>query len=237
VEHASIIHPSFDVSLDVSIDETAGVDPEERVADINEFVEHLAFTAALKDGTPVRIRPIAPKDRHRLAEGWKNLSAQSRYLRFLQAKPTLSEKDLTYLTEIDYNDHFAWAAETLDSADTPGVGIARYIRTSDDPTVAEAALAVVDDRQRQGLGRILLQALSEAARANGIERFRAYVSMDNRQVLESLTAIGATRSDAGAGMVQLELPVPTRALEDSPLYLALRTVAAIPPRPAEDPPV
>jgi GNAT superfamily N-acetyltransferase len=205
------------------------MDEEKAVSSVNEFVEHLAFTAVLNDGTPVRVRPIAPKDRERLAEGWKKLSAQSRYLRFLQAKPTLSEKDLTYLTEIDYNDHFAWAAETLDAADPPGVGIARYIRTADDPKVAEAAVAVVDEHQRKGLGRILLQALSEAAHANGIERFRAYVSMDNRQVLESLTAIGATRSDAGEGMVQLELPVPTRVLDESPLYEALRTVAAIPP--------
>jgi RimJ/RimL family protein N-acetyltransferase len=206
-----------------------------RTAKVNEFVERLAFTTALKDGTAVRIRPIAPKDRERLAEGWENLSARSRYLRFLQTKPTLSDRDLTYLTEVDYDDHFAWAAETLDEPDPPGIGIARYIRTADDPKVAEAALAVVDERQHQGLGRILLQALADAARANGIERFRAYVSVDNRQVIESLTAIGATKSNAEDGMVQLELPVPTAAFEQSPLYEALRTVASIPPEVGEDP--
>lgn len=203
------------------------MDPDGRVANVNDFVERLAFTAELRDGTPVRVRPIAPKDRDRLAEGWTHLSAQSRYLRFLQSKPTLSEKDLTYLTEIDYHDHFAWAAETLDSPDHQGIGIARYIRTVDDPTVAEAALAVVDERQHQGLGRILLQALSDAAHANGIERFRAYVSVSNRPVIESLTEIGATSSNAEGGMVQLELPVPKRAFDESILYQALRTVASI----------
>jgi len=201
------------------------MDPDGRAADVNEFVEHLAFTAVLSDGTPVRVRPIAPKDRERLAEGWNHLSARSRYLRFLQSKPRLSERDLTYLTEIDYHDHFAWAAETLDSLEPPGVGIARYIRTDDDPSVAEAALAVVDEHQRKGLGRILLQALSDAAHANGVERFRAYVSMDNQQVIDALVAIGATKSHAEGGMVRLELPVPTKALEDSPLYMALRMVA------------
>ncbi|MEN8039955.1 MAG: GNAT family N-acetyltransferase [Actinomycetota bacterium] len=193
--------------------------------DVNEFVEHLAFTAQLNDGTPVRVRPIAPKDRARLAEGWENLSARSRYLRFMWSKATLTEADLTYLTEIDYANHFAWAAETLDVADPPGVGIARYIRTDDDPTVAEAALAVVDGCQRKGLGRILLQALSNAAHENGIERFRAYVSLSNRQVLEALQAIGATRSHAEDGAVRLELPVPTQALATSAMYSALRTVA------------
>ncbi len=192
---------------------------------VSEFVEHLAFTAELKDGTPVRVRPIAPKDKRRLAEGWKGLSSRSRYLRFMQARTTLSESDLAYLTEIDYNNHFAWGAETLDAPDPPGVGIARYVRDPNEPTVAEAALAVVDDRQRQGLGRILLQALIDAARENGIERFRAYVSSSNEQVIESLTAIGATRSDAGDGTVKLELPLPTRPLRKSAMYEALRTVA------------
>ena len=203
------------------------MDSDSRAANINEFVERLAFTAELRDGTPVRVRPIAPKDRDRLAEGWKHLSAQSRYLRFLQSKPTLSEKDLTYLTEIDYDDHFAWAAEAIDAPERPGLGIARYIRATDDPTVAEAALAVVDDRQRLGLGRILLQALSDAAHANGIARFRAYVSMNNQQVLDSLGAIGATRSAAEGGMVMLELPVPTASFDESPLYQALRAVAIV----------
>jgi len=211
------------------------MEPDGRTSKVNEFVERLAFTTTLKDGTAVRIRPIAPKDRERLAAGWENLSARSRYLRFLQTKATLSDRDLTYLTEVDYDDHFAWAAETLDEPEPPGVGIARYIRTADDPKVAEAALAVVDERQHQGLGRILLRALSDAAQANGIERFRAYVSVDNRQVVESLTAIGATKSNAEDGMVQLELPVPTAAFEQSPLYEALRTVASIPPEVAEDP--
>lgn len=203
------------------------MDSDERTADVNAFVERLAFTAELSDGTPVRVRPIAPKDRDRLAEGWEHLSARSRYLRFLQAKPKLSERDLTYLTEIDYDDHFAWAAEKLGEPDPPGIGIARYIRTKDDPGVAEAAVAVVDEHQHQGLGRILLQALADAAHANGIDRFRAYVSVENRQVIESLTAIGAASSRADGGMVQLELPVPTKVFEDSPLYRALRAVARI----------
>ena len=144
----------------------------------------------------------------------------------MQAKSTLSESDLVYLTEIDYNNHFAWAAETLDVPDPPGIGIARYIRDPNEHNVAEAALAVVDSRQRQGLGRILLQALIDAARENGIERFRAYVSSSNQQVLESLTAIGATQSQAGDGMVKLELPLPTtQPFGKTAMYAVLRTAA------------
>jgi GNAT superfamily N-acetyltransferase len=193
--------------------------------DVSSLVEGLAFTAVLKDGALVRIRPIAPKDKERLSEGWKNLSERSRYLRFLHAKPALSSSDLVYLTEIDYKNHFAWAAEALDSNDPPGIGIARYIRDPTDPTVAEAALAVVDSRQRQGLGRILLEALADAARDNGIEKFRAYVSLSNLQVLRALTAVGAIRGHTEDGMVSLDMPLPATDFDQSAMYAALRTAA------------
>ena len=109
----------------------------------------------------------------------------------------------------------------------PGVGIARYIRDPNEPNIAEAALAVGDSRQRKELGRILLQALIDAALENGIERFfRAYVSSSNQQVLESLTAIGATQSQAGDGMVKLKLPLPTtQPFGKSAMYAVLRTAA------------
>lgn len=198
---------------------------DETSREVDDFVERLAFTAVLKDGTPARIRPIAPKDKQRLAEGWKQLSPESRYLRFLQPKPTLSKAELAYLTEIDYFDHFAWAAETIDTPDPPGVGIARYIRDPNDSTVAEVAIAVVDHRQRQGLGRILLQVLAEAALENKIDRFRAYVSASNHQVLDTLTMIGATAGHTHEGAISLELPLPIGAFDKSAMYAALRTVA------------
>jgi GNAT superfamily N-acetyltransferase len=194
--------------------------------EINEFVESSAFVAELKDGVRVRIRPIAPKDKDRIQEGWQYLSASTRYMRFLHPKSSLSKWELAYLTEIDYVDHFAWGAELVDDPDRLGIGIARYIRDKDDPTVAEAALTVVDDYQRIGLGRILLQALTEAARQNGIERFRAEVSASNEQVIKSLTRLGAEAGAIEDSGISLELHLPIKAFGSSAMYEALRTVAA-----------
>jgi GNAT superfamily N-acetyltransferase len=194
--------------------------------EINEFVESSAFVAELKDGVRVRIRPIAPKDKDRIQEGWQYLSASTRYMRFLHPKSSLSKWELAYLTEIDYVDHFAWGAELVDDPDRLGIGIARYIRDKDDPTVAEAALTVVDDYQRIGLGRILLQALTEAARQNGIERFRAEVSASNEQVIKSLTRLGAQAGAIEDSGISLELHLPIKAFGSSAMYEALRTVAA-----------
>ena len=194
--------------------------------DIDEFVESSAFIAELKDGVRVRIRPIAPKDKERISEGWQYLSASTRYMRFLHPKSTLTKKELAYLTEIDYVNHFAWGAELLDDPSHLGIGIARYIRDSEDPSVAEAAITVVDQYQRMGLGRILLQALTEAAQQNGIERFRAEVSASNDQVIQSLTRLGAKPGAIQDSALSLELHLPIKAFGSSAMYEALRTVAA-----------
>ena len=44
---------------------------DEPIPAVDDYVEHLAFTAVLGDGTRVRIRPIAPKDRQRVLAGWE----------------------------------------------------------------------------------------------------------------------------------------------------------------------
>jgi ribosomal protein S18 acetylase RimI-like enzyme len=195
------------------------------IRDIDEFVESSAFLAELKGGVRVRIRPIAPKDKERISQGWQYLSASTRYMRFLHPKSSLSKRELSYLTEIDYIDHFAWGAELVDDRDHLGIGIARYIRDKDDPSVAEAAITVVDDYQRMGLGRILLQALTEAAQQNGIERFRAEVSTSNELAIKSLTRLGATPGAIEDSAMSLELQLPIRAFGSSAMYEALRTVA------------
>ena len=194
--------------------------------EIDEFVESSAFEAELSNGVRVRIRPIAPKDKERISEGWQYLSTSSRYMRFLHPKSSLSAWELAYLTEIDYVDHFAWGAELMDDPDHLGIGIARYIRDKEDPTVAEAAITVVDQYQSLGLGRILLQALTEAAQQNGIERFRAEVSAGNEQVFKSLTRLGARASGIEDSEISLELHLPIKAFRSSAMYEALRAVAA-----------
>lgn len=192
--------------------------------DLREFVERHTFRATLDDGTPIRIRPLLPEDREKLAEGMKQLSPTSRYLRFLQPKASLTDHELTYLTEIDYVDHFAWAA-TLDEPDGPGIGVARYIRDAQDPSVAEAAVAVIDHYQGLGLGTILVQALAETAASNGIERFRARVAGVNQQVVDSLRLLGARLAEADQDALILEMPLPLEQITDSALYRVLRAAA------------
>src|SRR5262249_32178362 len=130
-------------------------------------------THRLSDGTLVRIRPVTRDDRDRLRNGFARLSAESKYRRFLAAPATLSESTLDYLTGTDGWNHLALGAElAAPGADTSyGLGIARFVRLEDDPAKAEAAVAVIDEVQRRGLGRLLLRELICAARQRGVTTF------------------------------------------------------------------
>lgn len=66
------------------------------------------------------------------------------------ARRQLTEAELDYLTNIDYQDHFAWTAFALDDPGQPGIGVARFIRLVERPEAAEAAVTVIDAYQGRG---------------------------------------------------------------------------------------
>lgn len=79
----------------------------------------------LRDSTQLLVRPIAPTDKRTLATAYSTLSTDSRWLRFSAHAPTLSGRDLAYLTEVDHHTHEALVA--IDPSTRAFVGVARYI--------------------------------------------------------------------------------------------------------------
>ena len=132
----------------------------------------------LSSGRPVAIRPIRSGDGPALQAGYERLSPQTQYRRFLTIKPSLSPTDLAYLTSCDGINHVAFVATPADD-DQEIIAVARYVRLLDDPTAAEMAVVVGDPFQGEGLGNELLDRLTAAALAGGIERFKATVLADN----------------------------------------------------------
>ena len=173
------------------------------------------FDVVLRDGTPAHIRPIRPDDKQRLQQGLAQLSPRSRYLRFHAPVSHLTDAQLRYLTEIDYRDHMAWVAVHPDIPEDPGMGVARYVRLPDEPTVAEAAVTVADRYQGNGLGTILLDALTTTAVNNGIRTFRNYVLAENRPMLEIFDQLGGVRISEGGDVYRVDVTLPGAA-EDVP---------------------
>lgn len=162
----------------------------------------------LRDGTRVLLRPIQPDDAWRLSEGLARLSPRSRYLRFHRDLESFTPEQLAYLTEVDHHDHEAWVALDPDDLDAPGFGVARYVRLADEPTVAEAAVTVLDDVQGRGLGTLLFRQLAVSAIEHDIRTFRTYVLAEQEDVLEVFGQLGAQRKEVEPGVVQLDLALP-----------------------------
>jgi GNAT superfamily N-acetyltransferase len=192
-----------------------------------EFIRGRTTEVSLPDGGLVRLRPVVPEDKANLIEGFRRLSPESRYRRFMAPIVALSEEQLVELTEVDYRQRFAWMAFSMDEAGTPGMGVARYVRDPVDAEVAEAAVTVIDDYQGRGLGRLLLELLGAVALENGIRRFRGYGLEDNRPIRELLERLGATAEHDSPGVFRFELDLPAQAdeLRGTPMYEVLRAVA------------
>jgi RimJ/RimL family protein N-acetyltransferase len=194
----------------------------------DELIRRHTVDVTLADGGRIRLRPVVPDDKDRLVEGLRRLSPESRYRRFLSPVTELSARELAYLTELDYDDHFAWGALDLDDPEQAGLGVARYVRLRDDPTAAEAAVAVVDAHQGRGIGTLLLQVLTMTAREHGIDRLVASAVSDNPPLQHLLRELGVTtRWDPASGCVRAEVPIPPsdQELRRSTLFELLRAAA------------
>lgn len=177
------------------------------------LVEEMSHRHVLTDGQEVLIRPLLYGDRFELAEGFAGLSPASRRHRFFNPPDELGPDDLDYLTNLDYRDHFACVAVFEDRPVPKGVGVARYLREADDPTVAEVAVTVIDEYQRRGIGTLLTRSLGEVAAANGIRSFVNYVQWENADVIAGLTAERSRITPAEPGIARIEVELPERVAD------------------------
>jgi nucleotide-binding universal stress UspA family protein len=181
-------------------------------------------TITLRDGARVTLRPIAPEDKRLLAASFERLSEESRYRRSLTAKDKLSAAELEYFVDVDNSDHEAIVA--IDPSSEDLLGVARYIRSSEDAEVAEVAVTVADDWQGRGLGRALLDRLTYRARRERVRRFSALVQSDNRASLRLLDGVGDTQRRFNTGEVELLIELPPKRGMGARLTRALQAAAA-----------
>ncbi len=179
----------------------------------------------LDDGTPVSLRHIRPEDAAELRRGFDRLSPSSRYRRFLGSVASLSDKTLHHLTHVDGRDHVAIVAvsRAAGTGAETGLGIGRFVRTAEDPKVAEAALTVIDDMQGKGLGRVLGIALARAALERGVTRFRGEILTDNAPVRQLLAEVGALVRPGEDGSLVFDVEL---GPEDGPAAMARLEVIA-----------
>ena len=138
----------------------------------------------LADGRAVVLRLAGPGDVPAITRLYLELSPESFYSRFNTDRP--GPALVAQLASFGTSDACLVAAAPAD----PGrmVAEARYVPIA--PGTAELALTVADRYQGTGLGRILLDALVERARAEGLGRLRAVVLLANTPMLRLLQHYG-----------------------------------------------
>ena len=137
----------------------------------------------------------------------KNLSAESRYFRFISVLSELPPRMLVRYTQIDYDRELALvavvagtpvadgsAAGVAGTAGDPGeriVGVVRYLLNVDRES-CEFAVAIADDWQGKHLGSTMMRSIIEAARVKGLRRIEGYVLATNARMLGLMAHLGFT---------------------------------------------
>lgn len=155
-----------------------------KAAAVAAYPSHWEADVVLKDGGVAHLRPIRPQDAAAVHAFHDAQSPESIYLRFFAPLPHLSEKDVARFTQVDHVDRVGLVATLGDDI----VGIARYDRV--DATTAEVAFNVSDAHQGRGLGSVLLEHLTVAARERGLTRFMADVLPQNRKMMTVFSEAG-----------------------------------------------
>ncbi len=153
----------------------------------------------LSDGRVVTFGPVTPAAKALIQAAMGTLSPETSRHRFFNVRHQLSDLELDRLTDMDGWDRFAIGAAAMHAeGSVEGVGVARLHRLANQPEAAEMALVVVDAFQRRGIGKRLLDALSNAALARGIDRLTGIVLNDNAAMLGLLKRHAPGRVSFGA---------------------------------------
>ncbi|MCU0869600.1 MAG: bifunctional acetate--CoA ligase family protein/GNAT family N-acetyltransferase [Burkholderiales bacterium] len=173
---------------------------------IGPYPTHLERTVVVADGRVVTLRAIRPEDAAMTQAFVRGLSDETRFFRFFNAVHELGDAMLARFTQIDYDRELALVAVTpraaaappapASDADTdPGIGddeelgVARYA-IAPDGEACEFAVVVADRAQGTGLGRQLMAALIDAARARGLRTMEGSVLGANGRMLSLMERLG-----------------------------------------------
>jgi acetyltransferase len=157
---------------------------------IHPYPADLESHLNLPDGSEVLLRPIRPEDARSEEDFVANLSAESKYFRFMHGLDRLTPAMLARFTQIDYDREMAIVAiAPRDDGGESFKGVARYI-TNPDGVSCEFALTVADEWQSRGLGPQLMHRLMEIARARGLETMVGEVLAKNSRMLRMCKRMG-----------------------------------------------
>lgn len=162
----------------------------------------------LPDGSAATLRPIRAADMELEKAFVRNLSAQSKFKRFMGELKELSPQLLYDFTHPDHSREAAYVVIRSTVAGEEQIGVGRFA-LNDDGESCEFAVTVADAWQGKGIGGRLMRALMRDARARGLKRIEGYVLGANTKMLEFMRRLGfsveLSHADPGVRIVRREL--------------------------------
>jgi acetyltransferase len=174
------------------------------------YPEEWVEQATLRDGLSVLIRPIRPDDADDLQAGFRRLSPESIYLRFLGTMNELSDNMAQQLATLDYHSRMAFVATVPIAGKEILIGVARYgLVGAAEPGMAECAIVVGDEYQGRGLGQRMLDQLIRYARAHGVTGLLATIHSTNTRIKRFIERSGfeADRKMTEPGVWEVRLKI------------------------------
>lgn len=168
----------------------------------------------LRNGLRLQLRHLHRRDRLRLKEFLAHCSVEALRDRFMSSIDPTSDSLLNCLAEPDGSSHVALIVTQGVGTDERVVAEGRFVVFNERREIADVALLVVDEFQRQGIGTMLIHQLIEIACRKGVTRFSADVLPDNRAILSLLRSTGQCLSaTVSYGSIHFEIPI-TETLPD-----------------------
>jgi acetyltransferase len=155
-------------------------------ADVPESV------ATLRDGSEVTIRTLRKEDAQLDRDFIRNLSPESRWMRFLGQIGEPSDSLIRKLTDLDYRHDMAFIALSREAGTAHAIGVSRYSLAPNGQS-CECAVAVADAWQGKGLGTALMRDLIDIARKRGVRSMFSLDASENERMRELARDLGFKR--------------------------------------------
>lgn len=170
----------------------ARVNPDTDVTTLAAPADIPESVVTLRDGSEVTIRVLRREDAGLEREFIRNLSPESRWMRFLGQFSEPSDSLIRKLTELDYRHDMAFIALSREGGIEHEVGVSRYSLAPDGES-CECAVTVADAWQGKGLGTVLMRDLIDIARRRGIRSMFSIDANENERMQELARDLGFKR--------------------------------------------
>ena len=161
---------------------------------IRPYPQYYVSTWTLKDGTPLRIRPIRPEDEPLMVKFHGTLSEETvhfRYFGVAKLEKRVAHERLTRICFNDYDREIALVAirQNPETKEDEIIATGRLIR-SYSGNEAQYAILISDQFQGQGLGTRLLSLLVDIGRQEGVNRIIGHILPENHAMRNVSRKVG-----------------------------------------------